>query len=246
MRIHRQDLTRGMRIKAPYFVTVDGQRIDLRAQLPDEMIVEHWDYAEGESELVDPAGAVAIDYNVLDYPKYFEVITPHEGDPILDEASDITHELKSPDPACRVYGWDPPWYYRRPDEDHLWVKLTVCVPGWEGSSTLLRDGEVVWDTYEVELLRGGDDDTVVDEAESPLEWNEARKAIEEFRARAGVSDPKVQAALEAINRHRRKLGQRPLDPTAAGWTSEDILLEAQRIRRLNPSRVAALKRKLMR
>ena len=45
----------------------------------------------------------------------------------------------------------------------------------------------------------------------------------------------VAAALEAINRHRRAIGMHRLDPAAAEWTDDDILIEAQRLQRLpNP------------
>lgn len=59
------------------------------------------------------------------------------------------------------------------------------------------------------------------------------------------ADPSaVKRALEAIQRHRRRLGERPLDPVAAGWSDEDIFIEARRLGPLqNPKR---LKRKLLR
>ena len=43
----------------------------------------------------------------------------------------------------------------------------------------------------------------------------------------------VANALQAINRHRARLGQRPLAPVAAGWTDQDVLDEAERIARLS-------------
>jgi hypothetical protein len=49
-------------------------------------------------------------------------------------------------------------------------------------------------------------------------------------------DVELGQALAAINKHRRKLGMSKLDPVAADWTEEDILVEARRIRRLpNPT-----------
>lgn len=42
----------------------------------------------------------------------------------------------------------------------------------------------------------------------------------------------VQDALGEINRHRSRMGLSPLDPAAAGWTDQDVLDEAARIRRL--------------
>ena len=45
--------------------------------------------------------------------------------------------------------------------------------------------------------------------------------------------PDVARALDTINRHRRAIGQAPLDPAAAGWDADDILAEADTIRRLH-------------
>lgn len=54
----------------------------------------------------------------------------------------------------------------------------------------------------------------------------------------------VAVALDAINRHRVRVGQRPLDPAAAGWGDRDILEEAARLGPApNPER---LKRRLLR
>lgn len=62
---------------------------------------------------------------------------------------------------------------------------------------------------------------------------------------AGGAPPDVQDALEVINRHRRRIGQPQLDPTAAGWEPDDILAEAETIRRLHP-RSNPLKQRLLR
>lgn len=63
-------------------------------------------------------------------------------------------------------------------------------------------------------------------------------------------DPFAIVALEEINKHRRAIGQRPLDPKAAGWTDQDLFAELKRIRSMNPRRrrkgVRALKRSLLR
>lgn len=39
-------------------------------------------------------------------------------------------------------------------------------------------------------------------------------------------------ALDEINLHRRRLGQTPLDPASVGWSDQDVLDEAERVRRL--------------
>jgi hypothetical protein len=51
-------------------------------------------------------------------------------------------------------------------------------------------------------------------------------------AKAPSSAPAIDLAV--INRHRAKIGQRPLDPVAAGWQLDDIVAEARRIRSINP------------
>jgi hypothetical protein len=65
--------------------------------------------------------------------------------------------------------------------------------------------------------------------------------LEKVDAKPGVD---VSASLSQINRHRALIGMRPLDPVSAGWTQQDVLLEAQRISRLsNP--LLDLKRRLL-
>ena len=53
----------------------------------------------------------------------------------------------------------------------------------------------------------------------------------------------VLQALHEINRHRGKVGQRPLDPVDAGWGPEDVIAEAERLQRARNA--AQLKRRLM-
>jgi hypothetical protein len=43
----------------------------------------------------------------------------------------------------------------------------------------------------------------------------------------------VKKALAKINRNRARIGERPLDPKASGWTDKDVLLEARRLQ-VNP------------
>ena len=58
----------------------------------------------------------------------------------------------------------------------------------------------------------------------------------------------VEAALRKIQGHRRGAGLPPLDTGASGWTEEDVIFEAERLKReglvSNPEHV--LKRRLMR
>jgi len=87
--------------------------------------------------------------------------------------------------------------------------------------------------------------------EAELSLDSMEEMLED--AQAGIPE-----ALETIQAHRRRIGQRPLDPKGAGWEPEDILAEAERIRTLNPAQIAAearrngatdlqrLKRRLMR
>lgn len=55
-----------------------------------------------------------------------------------------------------------------------------------------------------------------------------------------VRESKVAADLAHINAHRRRIGMAPLDTRGAGWTDEDVALEAQRLRREGNPRAALL------
>lgn len=59
----------------------------------------------------------------------------------------------------------------------------------------------------------------------------------EIGASSGAS---TQAELALINAHRRKIGMRPLDPAAAGWSDDDVRIEAQRLRTQGNPRAALL------
>lgn len=48
------------------------------------------------------------------------------------------------------------------------------------------------------------------------------------------------AHLAFINAYRARIGQRPLDPRASGWTDEDVALEAEALRRAGNPRSALL------
>lgn len=57
------------------------------------------------------------------------------------------------------------------------------------------------------------------------------------------TEPFDPDALALINAHRRRIGQPLLDPVAQGWTAQDVLDEAKRLRRKNGLR---LRRSLLR
>ena len=74
--------------------------------------------------------------------------------------------------------------------------------------------------------------TITDEdIDKAIDW--AKNQIKKWTYDAGKD-------LAEINKYRARIGQRPLDPKAAGWTPVDILKEAQRIRS-NPPRKAKKK-----
>lgn len=56
--------------------------------------------------------------------------------------------------------------------------------------------------------------------------------------------PATARALEEINRHRAAIGMPPLDIRASGWTDQDVLDEAERLRRL-PNPLEDLKHRLI-
>lgn len=193
--------------------------------LPDVLEVKLWDWEEGETLLMAPDGSIGIDYNVNDYPPEFSIVGPHTDDPIFADAEDVGHDLKIQDPDwCQMIAWGPPW--RQPglsveqEDNTLWVMLTICAPGLEG--------ERAWQ-YDIALMRGSDNE--VDQYSADSDWGTAKQKIQEFLGRLPV---RVSAAapLDTINRHRRQLGMLPLDPRSAGWSAEDIQIEADRIVRL--------------
>lgn len=55
-----------------------------------------------------------------------------------------------------------------------------------------------------------------------------------FGSSAPSGPTPVDLALDAINARRRQLMMAPLDPVAAGWSEEDVLLEAKRLQ-ANPA-----------
>lgn len=79
--------------------------------------------------------------------------------------------------------------------------------------------------------------------EFPGQWESTDEAFEDgdeipenvlVEARVNVLGrrPDYGQALDAIARHRRQIGVAPLDPVAAGWSEQDVIDEAERIRRL--------------
>lgn len=152
--------------------------------------------------------------------RHLQVEGPHEGDPIFAEARDVGYDMKIQDPDdCQIWAWNWPFDLDVDElREALWVQLVVCRAGFEGNdeweySTFLVKGE---DEY-LETESGG--------------WPEVRQVLEKFLVRAAGA-PAVDQALDVINVHRRQLGMSPLDPQAAGWSGEDVILEAQRVARL--------------
>lgn len=86
--------------------------------------------------------------------------------------------------------------------------------------------------------------TYIGDIDEFLEWAPytIAEALTQPHYHARVSE--VEAALRGIQAHRRLLGMSPLDTQAAGWTEEDVIMEADRIQRLsNP--LEDLKHRLM-
>lgn len=59
-------------------------------------------------------------------------------------------------------------------------------------------------------------------------------------ARGGAPAAGPSEDLAIINRHRRKLGMKALDPVAAGWTKDDVRIEAAELRRRGANPRASL------
>lgn len=132
--------------------------------------------------------------------------------------------------------------------DHLTLLAT---PDWSGEEELhvyLEHSETgVRPDIEDDLFK----DLFVDDPDVDVgRWQMAvlgylKKHEAEVLAHCGASRATAPGALDAINRHRRKMGQSELDPTASGWSAQDVEIEAARIARLNPAQLD-LKRRLMR
>lgn len=97
---------------------------------------------------------------------------------------------------------------------------------------------------QVSGLEGGTGETLSEMLERLGYTDAAGDLLDVPRRVAQPRLPVSADALDAINRHRRAVGQAQLDPTAAGWSALDVELEAKRIAQLNPD-MAALKRRLM-
>jgi hypothetical protein len=245
MTVDASDLVKGMDVLRPEWVLDEsGKRFDPRVEvpkLPYVLRVKVWDWDEGESNLEAHDGSVSIDYNTADYPKEFTLVGEHTNDPIFDDAQDVGQDLKLQDPRdCRILAWGAPWLRNLTDEQEqnaLWVQLTICRPGFEGAPP-----SAGWD-YTVYLMRGEDEV----EFTNPDSWADARAAIVDFRKKVKKDrgGSKGSKALDEVNRHRRSMGQSPLDPVTAGWSERDVELEAARIRKLNPD-VVDLKKRCMR
>lgn len=55
---------------------------------------------------------------------------------------------------------------------------------------------------------------------------------EVVRATGAANDAlevRLASALRYVNKRRALIGQRELDPVTAGWTAEDVLVEAKRL-----------------
>jgi len=77
-----------------------------------------------------------------------------------------------------------------------------------------------------------------------LEWTPQGIAQSLTRETWPARAADVEESLRQIQAHRRALGMRPLDAHAAGWTEEDVLDEAERIRIL-PNPLQDLKHRLI-
>lgn len=74
------------------------------------------------------------------------------------------------------------------------------------------------------------DDAVDDEPEIMGYEDMVRKFPYMFRGGGVHTRPDVSRELAEINAHRRALGMRPLDPAIAGWSDDDVVAEALRLR----------------
>lgn len=88
------------------------------------------------------------------------------------------------------------------------------------------DGQVIAEVID----DARDEDEALERAEAWLVDHDAQCDADDAVPRARD----VSADLAVINDHRRQLGMAPLDPVAAGWTDDDVHLEAEVLRATNP------------
>lgn len=80
--IHASKLQQGMVVKTPKWVRdMDGRRVpmsELWPEAPETLVVEHWDWEEGETYLRSSDGKGGIDSNSTDYPRKFTLVVPQK------------------------------------------------------------------------------------------------------------------------------------------------------------------------
>lgn len=120
-------------------------------------------------------------------------------------------------------------------EDERWISVWVEHPDEEQRES--EDGQ----RFTVEIWVG--DWSMEDRVVETNDLGTAVWAVREAAKKVGLPIPppltsaaapsgQVARALAEIQAHRRGMGLRPLDPAASGWTEQDVLDEAERIRRL--------------
>ena len=81
--VQSHELEPGMRVITPLrYRDEDGKMRPFGRvwpNAPDELVVDVWDWEDGESKLADPSGEQYIDLNVLDYPKTWQVTAIQGG-----------------------------------------------------------------------------------------------------------------------------------------------------------------------
>lgn len=121
-----------------------------------------------------------------------------------------------------------------------WKKSQSGIPADDVPSMLLFSYDHDPDTDEIFPLGDDDLDQLADVeptaklfrrvAEDPLRYELTTRAMVKKSSRQDVAQ-----ALAQINAYRARKSLRPLDPVAAGWTDQDILDEAKRLRSPNPT-----------
>lgn len=133
-----------------------------------------------------------------------------------------------------------------------WLKQEESVPTdavevWSVVERTSYSTHTIWVSTSSATVRPGQVGPTVDSWFNAEYAEYAPKVITSARlaaARTGAPAAVVRA-LHTINTHRRALGMTPLDPRAAGWSDEDVVIEADRVARL-PNPLLNLKRRVLR
>lgn len=197
-----------------------GGGIVLYDSLPDEFVWFWW--PEPEEDDVDDDGDPTLSYQV----RWFRF--PAEGS--ILKAADLDEDDIAAIASRSGLDVQDVLDLARSDSVVDRVSVLEDVVSSIGGNRL-DDSPVHWSGEEITRELGPHTDLVARRRRKDIEQLVTR--LRGARVPSSPSD-EIDQLLEVINQRRRELGMRNLDPVAAGWSDEDVRIEAQRLREGNP------------